>query len=109
MIDFEGTIDGEPFEGSTGKDFTIELGSDGLMPEFDDGLAGKSAGDEARARGQLPGRPPAGGPRRQDAAFAIKVKEVREKELPALDDDFASVRVGVRHPRRAARGDPHAL
>ena len=89
VMDFEGTIDGETFEGSTGKDFTIELGSDGLMPEFNTGLAGKSAGDEVQLDVSFPDDHQQEDIAGKTAAFAIKVGEVREKELPPLDDDFA--------------------
>jgi trigger factor len=90
VIDFRGTIGGEPFEGSDGRDFVVELGSDGLLPEFDAELTGAVAGDQRTAEVTFPDdhRPEqlAG----KTASFAITVKEVREKELPELDDDFAS-------------------
>jgi len=90
VIDFSGTIDGEPFEGSESRDFAIELGSEQLLPEFDVALSGVAAGDERTVEVSFPDdhRPDhlAG----QTASFEITVKEVREKELPALDDDFAS-------------------
>lgn len=89
VIDFEGKIDGETFEGSTGSDFTVELGSEGLMPEFDVGLTGKSAGNETQIEVAFPedhGDESVAG---KTATFTIKVGEVREKELPELDDDFA--------------------
>ncbi len=89
VIDFEGTIDGETFEGSTGKDFTIELGSDGLMPEFNEGLAGKTAGDEVKLQVEFPEDHQQEEVAGKTATFAVKVNEVREKELPPLDDDFA--------------------
>ncbi len=89
VIDFEGTIDGEPFDGSSGKDFTIELGSDGLMPEFNQGLAGKAAGDEAEVQVTFGDDHQPEDLAGKTATFAVKVNEVREKELPALDDDFA--------------------
>ena len=90
VIDFSGTIGGEPFEGSDGRDFVVELGSDGLLPEFDAELTGAVAGDQRTAEVTFPDdhRPEqlAG----KTASFAITVKEVREKELPELDDDFAA-------------------
>ncbi|MDQ3573010.1 MAG: trigger factor [Actinomycetota bacterium] len=89
VIDFEGKIDGETFEGSTGNDFTIELGSESLMAEFDTGLTGKSAGDETEIQVTFPDDHADEKVAGKTAAFAIKVGEVREKELPALDDDFA--------------------
>ena len=90
LIDFEGAIDGEPFEGSESKDFLIELGSEGLLPEFDAALAGALAGEERTVEVTFPDdhRPEelAG----KTASFDVTVKEVREKDLPELDDDFAS-------------------
>jgi trigger factor len=90
LIDFEGAIDGEPFEGSQSKDFLIELGSEGLLPEFDAALGGASAGDDREVEVTFPDdhRPEelAG----KTAKFDVTVKEVREKELPELNDDFAS-------------------
>jgi trigger factor len=90
VIDFAGTIDGEPFEGSESRDFVIELGAEGLLPEFDAELAGAAAGEERSVEVTFPDdhRPEelAG----KTATFAVTVKEVREKELPELDDDFAS-------------------
>jgi trigger factor len=89
VIDFEGTIGGEPFEGSSGKDFQVELGSEGLLPEFAAGLTGKAAGEDVEIDvtfaddhqpEELAGK---------TATFAVNVVEVREKELPALDDEFA--------------------
>jgi trigger factor len=89
LVDFEGTIEGEPFEGSQSRDFLIELGAEGLMPEFDAALAGASAGDERQVEVTFPDdhRPDelAG----KTALFEVTVKEVREKDLPELDDDFA--------------------
>jgi len=89
VIDFEGTIDGETFEGSTGSDFTVELGSEGLLPEFQAGLAGKSAGDDATIDVTFPDDHQPDELAGKQATFAVTVKEVREKELPDLDDEFA--------------------
>jgi trigger factor len=90
LIDFEGTIDGEPFEGSQSKDFLIELGSEGLLPEFDAALGGASPGDTRQVEVTFPEdhRPEdlAG----KTARFEVAVKEVREKDLPELDDEFAA-------------------
>lgn len=90
VIDSAGTIDGEPFEGSQSRDFVIELGAEGLLPEFDAVLAGAAAGEDRAVEVTFPDdhRPEelAG----KTATFEIAVKEVREKNLPELDDDFAS-------------------
>jgi trigger factor len=89
VIDYEGTINGQPFEGSSGKDFTIELGSDGLMPEFNRGLVGKSAGDETEIQVSFPDEHEQEDVAGKTATFAVKLNEVRVKDLPALDDEFA--------------------
>jgi len=90
LIDFEGTIDGEPFEGSQSKDFLIELGSEGLLPEFDAALGGASAGDEREVEVTFPDDHQPEDLAGKTAKFQVTVKEVREKDLPELDDDFAS-------------------
>jgi trigger factor len=90
VIDFSGTIDGEPFEGSESRDFVVEIGGEGLLPEFDAALTGAAAGDERTVEVTFPDdhRPEelAG----ETATFAVTVKEVREKHLPDLDDEFAA-------------------
>src|SRR3954447_3715689 len=90
VIDYAGTVDGEPFEGSEATDLTIELGAEALLPEFDEALTEGSAGDEVTVDITFPDdyRPEhlAG----KTATFKVTVKEVREKELPDLDDDFAT-------------------
>ena len=89
VIDHEGTIDGEPFGGGSGKDVTVELGAEGLMPEFTTGLTGKSAGEHAEIEVTFPEDHEPEDLAGKTATFAVTVKEVREKELPALDDNFA--------------------
>jgi trigger factor len=90
VIDYTGTIDGEPFEGSEARDFVVELGREGLMEEFNEALTGASAGDELTVEVTFPDdhRPEelAG----KSASFAVTVKEVRKKQLPELNDDFAA-------------------
>jgi len=90
VVDYEGTIEGEPFEGSTSRDFMLELGAEGLLPEFDVGLAGASAGDEVTVEVTFPDDHQPADLAGKRASFAVTVKEVREKQLPELDDDFAS-------------------
>ena len=90
VIDYSGTVDGEPFEGSEATDLTVELGAEALLAEFDEALTGASAGDEVDVEVTLPheSRPEelAG----KLAKFKVTVNEVREKDLPDLDDDFAA-------------------
>jgi trigger factor len=90
VIDYLGTVDGEPFEGSEATDLTVELGAETLLPEFDQALAGASAGEEVTVEVSFPDdhRPEtlAG----KQAKFTVTVKEVREKQLPELDDEFAA-------------------
>src|SRR3954449_4836516 len=90
VIDYSGTVEGEPFEGSEATDLTVELGAESLLPEFDKALAGASAGDEVTVEVDFPEdhRPEtlAG----KKATCTVKVKEVREKRLPDLDDAFAA-------------------
>src|SRR5690606_37813066 len=54
VIDYEGTIDGEPFDGSEGKDFAIELGAENLLAEFDQAISGRAAGDEVEVEVTFP-------------------------------------------------------
>jgi trigger factor len=90
LIDFEGTIDGEPFEGSAARDFLIELGAEGLLPEFDAALAGTSQGEEREVEVTFPDEYEPAELAGKTATFRVTVKEIREKNLPELDDDFAS-------------------
>ncbi len=90
VIDFEGKIDGEPFEGSASKDFVIELGGEGLLAEFDTALTGTSATDERSVEVSFPDDHEPANLAGKTAVFEVTVKEVREKNLPDLDDEFAS-------------------
>ncbi|CAN5193391.1 trigger factor [soil metagenome] len=89
VVDYAGTVDGEAFAGGSATDQSIELGAGRLLPEFEAGLVGKSAGDEIEVELTFPEDYGAEGLAGEDATFAITVKEVREKDLPELDDDFA--------------------
>mgnify|MGYP000306515458 CR=1 FL=1 len=90
IIDFKGSIDGEAFEGGTSSDFLLELGSGQLIEGFEDGLTGASAGDERTVEVTFPDDYGAEHLAGKPATFAVTVKEVREKQLPDLDDDFAA-------------------
>jgi trigger factor len=90
LIDYKASSNGEPIEGAEARDFLLELGAEGMLEGFDEALAGATAGEDRTAEIRFPDdyRPEhlAG----TDATFEIAVKEVREKQLPELDDDFAS-------------------
>jgi trigger factor len=90
VMDFLGTLEGEPFAGGEGRDQMVELGSGRLVPGFEEQLQGASAGDERTVTIAFPddyGAPELAG---REAEFAVTVKEVKAKELPAIDDDLAA-------------------
>jgi len=91
LIDFEGFVDDQPFQGGKSDDYLLALGSNQLIGDFEDQLVGAAPGDEVDVNvtfpEEYPGEPKLAG---KPALFKVKVKEVREKILPELDDDFAS-------------------
>jgi trigger factor len=90
LMDYEGKVDGEPFEGGAAKDYLLELGEGRVLPELEKALDGAKGGDERQATVPFPDDYPAEEVAGKTAEFDVKVKEVREKELPDLDDDFAA-------------------
>ncbi len=90
LIDYAGEIDGEPFEGGAATDFLLELGSDTLIEGFNEGLTGAAAGETRTVEVTFPDEYHAEHLSGKPASFEIEVKEVREKSLPDLDDDFAA-------------------
>ena len=88
VIDFEGFLDGKPFDGGKGENHSLELGSHSFVPGFEEQLVGTKAGDEKDLditfpedyHADLAGKA---------VVFKVKVHEVKEKEVPALDDEFA--------------------
>jgi trigger factor len=89
VMDYVGSVDGEQFEGGEGRGQVVELGSGRLIPGFEEQLKGASAGDERTVELTFPDDYPAEHLAGTDASFAVEVKEVKEKKLPELDDDFA--------------------
>jgi trigger factor len=89
LVDFDGKVDGEPFEGGEARGFPLELGSDRLIEGFEEQLEGASAGDERKVEVTFPDDYQAENLAGNDATFDVTVKEVKEKRLPELDDDFA--------------------
>jgi trigger factor len=94
VMDYRGTIDGEAFAGGEARDQLIELGSGRLVPGFEEQLVGAKAGDERTVKITFPDDYGAEELSGREAEFAVTVNEVKRKELPALDDDFASDAAG---------------
>jgi trigger factor len=90
LVDFEGSVDGKAFEGGKAGDYLLELGGGQLIEGFEEQLAGAKAGEDREVEVTFPDGYQAEQLAGEDAVFAVKVKEVREKVLPDLDDDFAS-------------------
>jgi trigger factor len=90
LIDYEGRIDGEPFEGGAARDYLLELGEGRVLPELEKALEGAKAGETRQATVPFPDDYPAEEVAGKTAEFEVSVKEVREKELPELDDGFAA-------------------
>ncbi len=90
VIDYLGTLDGEPFAGGEGRDQLLELGSGRLVPGFEEQLTGAAAGEERTVSITFPDDYQASELAGNEAEFAVTVKEVKAKELPPLDDDLAA-------------------
>ncbi len=90
LVDFEGLRDGKAFEGGKASDYLLELGSGQLIEGFEEQLAGAEAGEERQVEVTFPEEYQAEELAGEDAVFKVEVKEVREKVLPELDDDFAA-------------------
>ena len=88
-IDFEGFVDGKAFEGGKAEHYSLVLGSGSVIPGFEDQVVGHSAGEEFDVNVKFPEEYGAAELAGKDATFKIKLHEVKYKELPALDDDFA--------------------
>ncbi|HEY2717953.1 MAG TPA: trigger factor [Solirubrobacterales bacterium] len=90
LIDFEGMVDDRAFQGGKAEDYLLELGSGNLIPGFEEQLVGAEPGKEAKVEVTFPEDYPNEDLAGEDAVFLVQVKEVREKILPELDDEFAS-------------------
>ncbi|HUC07232.1 MAG TPA: trigger factor [Solirubrobacterales bacterium] len=90
LVDFEGLLDGKAFEGGKASDYLLELGGGQLIEGFEEQLTGAEADEERKVEVTFPDDYQAEELAGEDAVFKVEVKEVREKVLPELDDDFAS-------------------
>lgn len=89
VIDFEGFVDGVAFEGGKAENHTLDLGSNQFIPGFEEKVVGHSTGEEFDITVTFPEDYQASTLQGKEAVFKIKLHEIKQKELPAVDDDFA--------------------
>ena len=89
VIDYEGSIDGKKFDGGSADNYSLELGSGSFIPGFEDQLVGANSGDDVDVKVTFPEDYHAKELAGKEALFKVKVHEIKEKQLPELDDDFA--------------------
>lgn len=89
VIDFEGFVDGVAFEGGKGENHPLEIGSHSFIDTFEDQLIGKNTGDEVEVNVTFPEQYQAADLAGKPALFKVKINEIKAKELPELDDEFA--------------------
>ena len=90
VIDFEGFVDGVAFEGGKGENYDLEIGSNTFIPGFEDQLVGAKIDDLVDVNVTFPEDYHAEELKGKDALFKVKINEIKVRELPELDDDFAS-------------------
>ena len=88
-VDFAGSVDGVPFEGGTGEDMAVELGSGNLIPGFEDQLVGAKTGDSREIKVTFPDDYPSDKVKGQPALFAVTVKDVKVSGETEVNEDFA--------------------
>lgn len=88
ILDFDGLIDGQPFEGGEGRDVAVVIGTKQAMPELEEGIKGASAGETRQVTLAFPAEHPNKNLAGKTAALQVTVKRVEEQGLPAVDEDF---------------------
>lgn len=89
IIDFEGKVDGQPFEGGAGKTYPLEIGSQSFIPGFEDQLVGHKAGDDVLVKVTFPADYFVTALAGKEAEFSVHVNDVKRKIIPELNDEFA--------------------
>ncbi|MFA1822521.1 trigger factor [Virgibacillus oceani] len=89
VMDFEGFMDGEAFDGGKGENHSLEIGSNQFIPGFEEELIGKETGEDTDIQVTFPEDYHAEELAGKEAIFKVKIHEVKYKELPELDDEFA--------------------
>jgi len=89
VIDFEGFVDGKAFEGGKAENYELEIGSGAFIPGFEDQIIGMKADEEKDIQVKFPEEYFSSELAGKDATFKVKVHEIKAKELPELDDEFA--------------------
>lgn len=89
VIDFKGFVDGESFEGGEAENYSLEIGSGQFIPGFEDQLVGLKPGEEKEVKVTFPEEYHAEHLAGKDAVFEVKVHDLKRKEVPELDDEFA--------------------
>lgn len=89
VIDYEGFVDGEAFEGGKAENHSLEIGSHSFIDTFEDQLVGKNTGDETEVSVTFPEEYHAAELAGKPAVFQVKLHEIKVKEVPELDDEFA--------------------
>lgn len=90
VIDFEGFVDDVAFEGGKGENYSLAIGSHSFIDNFEEQLIGKNAGEDVEVNVTFPEEYQAKELAGKPAVFKVSIKEVKEKQLPELDDEFAS-------------------
>jgi trigger factor len=88
-VDFAGFVDGKPFSGGKGDNYIIEIGAGQALPQFDDALQGAKQGEEKHIKVPYPEDYPNRGLAGKTAEFSVVVREIKQKVLPTIDDEFA--------------------
>ena len=89
VIDFEGYLDGEKFEGGSAENHSLEVGSQTFIPGFEEQLVGKTAGEDTEVQVTFPEDYQAEDLAGKEATFKVKIHDIKSKEVPELDDEFA--------------------